>query len=361
MEKIGQTAAKPRQLQPAAIALGAAKDLLPGYFALVMATGIVSVAARQEGLLLFAKALLGVNWLAYGILWALTFLRIAVFSRQFIGDLSSHRRGAGFFTLAAATCVLGAQTLEISGAEAPANALWWIGLSLWFVVMYAFFTAVTVRRRKPPLGKGLSGAWLVAAVATQSIVVLRGALDAKAAPIAEIQFLCLALFFAGCFIYLSIIPLILYRLTFLDLSPDDFSPPYWINMGAVAITALAGSTLVQRADVWPVLKDFGPFLKGITLFFWAAGAWWIPLLAALEAWRHLIRGDALAYDPRLWSMVFPLGMYTASTFDLSRALNLPFLMAIPHVFLYIAIAAWAATAFGLLVHLWRACRASRAA
>jgi hypothetical protein len=29
-------------------------------------------------------------------------------------------------------------------------------------------------------------------------------------------------------------------------------------------------------------------------------------------------------------------------------------MAIPHVFVYIAIAAWAAAAFGLLAHLWHA-------
>jgi tellurite resistance protein TehA-like permease len=271
LEKIGQTAGKRRRLRPAAIALGAAKDLLPGYFALVMATGIVSIAANQEGLPLYPGALLGVNWAAYGILWALTLLRAAAFPREFTGDLSSHQRGAGFFTLAAATGLLGTQTLEIAGAAGAANVLWWIGLGLWFAVMYAFFTAVTIRGRKPPLGSGLSGAWLVAAVATQSIVILRGALDTAAAPIAEIQFLCLALFFAGCFIYLSIIPLILYRLTFLHLSTEDFSPPYWINMGAVAITALAGSTLIQRADDWPVLKEFAPFLKGITLFFWAAG------------------------------------------------------------------------------------------
>lgn len=348
MEKIGPTSAK-QGLR--LLALAAARNLLPGYFALVMATGIVSIAARQAGWPMFPEALLAVNWAAYGILWALTLLRAAVFPGAFIADLSNHQRGAGFFTLAAATCLLGTQTIEIIGAAGAAKVLWWIGLGLWFAVMYAFFTAVIVRKRKPPLGAGLSGAWLVAAVATQSAVVLRGAIDARAAPIAEIQFLCLALFFAGCFIYLSIIPIILYRLTFLHLSTQDFSPPYWINMGAVAITALAGSTLIQRADVWPVLKEFGPFLKGITLFFWAAGTWWIPLLAALEAWRYLIRRHRLAYDPRLWSMVFPLGMYTASTFDLSHALNLPFLMAIPHAFLYIAIAAWGATAFGLLAHL----------
>ncbi|MDP2333126.1 MAG: hypothetical protein Q8M19_20765 [Reyranella sp.] len=40
--------------------------------------------------------------------------------------------------------------------------------------MYGFFTAVTIRARKPSLAAGINGAWLIGAVATQSIVVLRG-------------------------------------------------------------------------------------------------------------------------------------------------------------------------------------------
>lgn len=336
--------------------LSAAENLFPGYFALVMATGIVSIASYLLGLPLFAKVLVGVNWAAYAVLWALTIVRLTVYPRQLIDDLFNHQRAPGFFTLVASTCVLGSQTAIVVQAIALADALWFLGLGLWAVVMYSFFTAVTIRARKPSLATGINGAWLIAAVATQSIVVLRGILADKVAPVPEIQFLCLGMFLVGWFIYLSIIPLIFYRLTFVRLSMRDFSAPYWINMGALAISSLAGSILITRVELWPVLRELAPFLKGFTVLFWAAATWWIPFLLALDTWRYLVCRDRPAYHPQLWGMVFPLGMYTTATFRLSQALNIPSLSAISNVFIYVAIAAWIATSTGLLAHLWRAAR-----
>jgi tellurite resistance protein TehA-like permease len=132
-------------------------------------------------------------------------------------------------------------------------------------------------------------------------------------------------------------------------------------MGAVAISTLAGSILLQRTETWMVLAEFRPFLKGFTVFFWSVATWWIPLLIALMLWRYLIRRDRLAYEPQFWGMVFPLGMYTTSTFQLSRALELPFLEAIPHVFIYLALLAWMATVAGLILTIARAFSAGRVA
>jgi Voltage-dependent anion channel len=42
-------------------------------------------------------------------------------------------------------------------------------------------------------------------------------------------------------LYIWIISLIFYRHTFFVLEPSDLAPPCWINMGAVAISALARS------------------------------------------------------------------------------------------------------------------------
>jgi tellurite resistance protein TehA-like permease len=46
-------------------------------------------------------------------------------------------------------------------------------------------------------------------------------------------------------------------------------------------------------------------------------------------------------------MIFPLGMYTACTVQLARALDLPFLMVIPRVFVVFALAGWLAAGVGL--------------
>jgi tellurite resistance protein TehA-like permease len=334
----------------------AAETLFPGYFALVMATAAVSIASFLLGHALIAHALVGLNWLFYLSLWALTLVRLVHFPGRLVDDLFNHQRAPGFFTLVAATCMLATQTILVVGGHAIGSVLWWFGLVLWFLIMYAFFTAVTIRQRKPTLAAGINGAWLIAAVATQSIVVSRGAVDGLTAPSPPIQFLCIAMFMIGCMLYLAIIPLIFYRLTFVRLASRDFSPPYWINMGAVAITTLAGATLIMRIGHWPVLDTIAPFLPGFTLFFWAAASWWIPLLIALMVWRYMVRAEVPSYEPALWGMVFPLGMYTTATFQLSRATGLGFLTAIPEGFIFLALAAWSLAFAGLVRHVWKSFR-----
>ena len=330
----------------------AARTLFPGYFALVMATAAASIASLLLGHSRIAHSLLPLNWLFYLALCGLTAVRAIRFPDAVAKDLFDHQRAPGFFTLVAGTCVLATQTIIVGGNYEAGRILWWFGLGLWFVVMYAFFTAVTVRENKPSLATGINGAWLIAAVATQSIVVSRGALDGLNAPPPAIQLLCMVMFLIGCMLYLAIIPLIFYRLTFIRLASQDFSPPYWINMGAVAITTLAGSTLMMRIGSWPVLDPFAPFLPGFTLFFWAAATWWIPFLVALMAWRYVIRRDPLRYEPQLWGMVFPLAMYTTATFQLSRALHFPFVAHISEAFIWLALGAWAAVLAGLVKRIW---------
>jgi tellurite resistance protein TehA-like permease len=335
----------------------AAETFFPGYFALVMATAAVSIASFLLGHHSVARLLVGLNWIFYLSLWGLTVIRLVRFPSRLLDDLFDHQRAPGFFTLVAGTCVLATQTAVVAGGAKIAAALWWLGVGLWFLIMYAFFTAVTVRQRKPTLARGINGAWLIAAVATQSIVVSRGAVDGLSAPPAPIQLLCVAMFMVGSMLYLAIIPLIFYRLTFVRLASRDFSPPYWINMGAVAITTLAGATLMMRVGHWPVLAQLSPFLPGFTLFFWAAATWWIPLLIALMVWRYVVRKEVPRYEPALWGMVFPLGMYTTATFQLARATGFEFLAPIPEVFMFVALVAWLIAFAGLVRHLWSSIRA----
>jgi tellurite resistance protein TehA-like permease len=49
--------------------------------------------------------------------------------------------------------------------------------------------------------------------------------------------------------------------------------------------------------------------------------------------------------------VFPLGMYTVCTIRLARAIDAPFLIAIPRAFIWVALAAWSLAFLGLLLKL----------
>jgi tellurite resistance protein TehA-like permease len=157
----------------------------------------------------------------------------------------------------------------------------------------------------------------------------------------------LALFLLGAMFYVMLFSLILLRFLFFALDPVSLTPPYWINMGAVAITTLAGALLVVQRDAWPFLSAVLPFLRGFTLLFWATATWWIPLLLLLGAWRHVIRRVPLRYDLQFWSMVFPLGMYAVATHRLATALEWPSLTPLAIAFGYVALVAWAATFMGL--------------
>ena len=325
------------------------RDMHPAYFAMAMATGIVSIASHLVGFHTIALALFWLNIPIYLALWILTLLRLARYSAAVVADLTSHVRGVGFFTTVAATCVLGSQFLVVAHRPRIALVLWILGILLWALLTYTIFAALTIRRSKPPLSVGIHGGWLVAVVAAQSVAVLGAQLaPAFATPARQSGaiFFALAMWLGGGMLYVWIIGLIFYRYTFFEMKPSDMSPPYWINMGAVAISTLAGTMLIAAAPRAPLLADMLPFIKGLTLAFWATATWWIPMLVILGVWRHLYRRFPLKYDPLFWGAVFPLGMYTACTFRLASVLSLGFLNPLPRAFIYIALAAWLAAFIG---------------
>src|SRR5690242_4877991 len=109
----------------------AARSLSPAYFALVMATGIVSVDAHLLGMPRIAAALFWLDIVAYCVIWSLTALRAAWFPRELWRDMLDHQSGPGFFTSVAASGVLGSQFVLLANDYGTAYLLWILALVLW--------------------------------------------------------------------------------------------------------------------------------------------------------------------------------------------------------------------------------------
>src|SRR5262245_7628059 len=98
-------------------ASSAIAGLFPGYFALVMATGIIAIAAKQQNIDWLADLLYVVAVAAYAVLVVLSVARLVVFPRELFADLTTHAKGFAFLTTVAATNVLGSATALLRG--------WW--------------------------------------------------------------------------------------------------------------------------------------------------------------------------------------------------------------------------------------------
>lgn len=328
--------------QPSPIA-----TLFPGYFALVMATGIVGIAAEQQDLGLLADVLYLIAAGAYVVLAVLLALRIAKYWANFAADVTNHAKGFAFLTIVAATNVLGSASIVIHAWWDLAWTLWWASLALWVVFVFTTLIAVVIDRDKPGLQGGINGSWFLLTVSTQSIAVVAGLLLTRTDSDA-LAFTAIAAFTLGIVLYLIVMTMVFLRWTFQPLDPTEADPPAWIAAGAVAITVLAGSNILLAADQAPDrVRRLTPFLEGLVVMSWATATFWFPLMVAIGIWRHLVRRVPLRYHPSYWAMVFPLGMYGAATYRMGAAIDLDALEWLPKVELGVALTAWSVTFVGL--------------
>ena len=170
----------------------------PVYFSMVMATGIVSIAAYLNGIPVFPIALLWLNAVLYIVFWLFLIIRIASDSKRLFGELTDFKLGPGFFTIIAGTSVLARQLVMIDADVRIAEIMLLFAVPLWACFIYVVFSAFTVKENKPTLSEGIHGGWLLSVVATQAISVLatlvaRSRLDHQQ----HLLFLALALWLCG--------------------------------------------------------------------------------------------------------------------------------------------------------------------
>lgn len=324
------------------------EKLHPSFFSLVMATGIISIGASLNGLPRIGETLFVLNFIFYFLCWLILVLRIYFFKNTLIQELQSSIKTPGFFSIVAATGILSVQCYFYFNIVWLHNFLFFFLILLWSASIYPLFVLITINKNKSNIQDGMNGGWLLAVVATQSLVVFGMKLFANTQSSEILHLFLLSLWLFGVMLYIWIITLVFYRYFFFNFSPTDLMPPYWINMGAMAISTLAGVNLLKGIESVEVLVLFIPFIRGITILCWATAMWWIPMLFLFGFWRHFVSRVAFTYSSLYWALVFPLGMFSVATLNLNEQFfHIRELQLLGNVFFVFGLVAWSFNFFGL--------------
>ena len=318
------------------------RDLTPGYFALVMASGIISIACFLLDYPVISTVLAVIAAGAYVLLIVLNAWRFIAHRDAMATDFADVQRSFGFFTFVAGTGVLGTR-LAFSGWWTTAAILLGVAGVSWLVLGYVIPVVAVLGKSERPITKAANGLWFVLIVGAQSVAVLAATLE----PVLDEarNFLAITAVFAwslGLILYVAVAVFVALRLMTFPLDPREFNPPYWVSMGAIAITVLAAARIAEMSSA-PMVDATRGLVAGIAVLMWCFATWLIPPLFGVGIWRHAIHRVPLKYEPTLWSIVFPLGMYSVAGIYLGRVNALPIVETIGSWWLWVALAAWALT------------------
>lgn len=319
-------------------------DLPPDVFAVVMATGVVSIAARDHAYSRISIGLAVLAVLAFVVLALGLVLRVIARPRSALGALSDPDVALSLFASVAACAVLGAR---FDNHWPIVWALGAVALAAWLLLAPLSVRDVRSRPRSE-LRDHAHGAWLLPSVATSGLAITAADLSAHSGVSALLVIACTA-WLLGLAIYVAVSWLILWRALSPPFSPDQVTPDSWILMGALAIATLAGNHLLAAADAFGA-RGYQDWIRPMTLGSWVVAGLWIPALLYAELWRADHRVGSLHYTRIWWAAVFPLGMYSSATQATSTELHMRSLTTISLVFFWVAFTVWLLVTVGL-VHL----------
>lgn len=346
------------------------RNLYPANFAIVMATGIVSIAFEMMDFPSVARLLFALNLLLYLTLCAILAARVVFFLPNLVADLKTLQRAFLFLTFVVGTNIVGTQLIFFCQSTGLAILLWFVAVIGWFVCIYFLLLDFLAIQAKPSIFEIINGTTLLIVVSTVSISILGIHLLNVTGRHADYHyFVLMGLWAFGFFLYLIIIAPLIYRLFFVRFELKDWCAPYWICMGAAAIITLGGSGFVTRMPELPAWEGIREAILCMTVFIWAAGTLWIPYLLAMDArkfmrmdiatsaplWIKIFPWSRLAfgrqhhtYETSSWSRVFPIGMYMASTLLLASATDFVSLAIISQFWGWFALLMWSLTFIGML-------------
>jgi tellurite resistance protein TehA-like permease len=319
----------------------AVRDADPRCFAMVMATGIVSVALRLTGHPDLSVALLWVAAVAFAVLVVASVWRIAAFASQVRGELTRPDRLFGYFAFPAAASVLAARLAGdgpsgVTAALTAVTAVAWVAVS---GVVLAFLASWPGPRRAIT---DVNGSWQLWVVGTQATAIAAtSAYTAGVLPGPVAAWAAVVTWAAGAALYLVVTALVVTRLWVAGLAPGEPFAPYWVTMGAASITVL-GAAQTVGVTAAAALTGLRTGLTDLGLGFWSVATGLIPALAVFGfvRWRRGL--TPRGFRREWWMIVFPAGMYATASMRIGTVAGVPLIHQTGTAATWIAAAVWAA-------------------
>lgn len=298
----GGRGSRPGGIRRSIVAWFTRLDPPPDVFAVVMATGILSIAAADHGYRVLDAGLSLVAATAFVVLGLGFVIRASTHPSRVVRLTRDPDVALRMFTFVAACTVLAGHP---GRAPVVAWALGGLAVVGW-VVLVPLAVADVSSCRLAYLRDQAHGAWLLPSVATSGVAATLARLAASAR--SPLLLVGAAVAIAPAVVtYLAVAALIMWRALSQPLTPDRIPPDSWILMGALAVAALAGSRILTAVHVLGAPAPLGQAAGGLTFALWAAAGLWVPALLYGQMWRadHML--GTLHYERAWWSAVFPLG------------------------------------------------------
>ena len=329
------------------------RDLGPNWYAAIMGTGIVAIAAATlpvsvPGLDAFALAV----WvLAAGFLvlltaaWAVRWSRYPGRARADADNpVMAQFWGApamALMTVGTGTLLLGRQWIGLRAAVDADWVLWGAGTALGLVT--ACWIPYLMMTRHEIAVDGAFGGWLMPVVPPM-VSAATGALLVPYAGGGQARLTlllgCYAMFGVSLFASMIIIPLIWSRLVTYKTLPALLVPTCWIVLGPLGQSVTAAGNLAKVAGLalprpYPAGANVLALLYGIPT--WGFAMLWLAIAAALtvRALRH-----GLPFGLTWWSFTFPVGTCVTGTIALAARTGSGVLRGAAIVLFLLLTAAW---------------------
>lgn len=301
----------------------------PVSFSFVMATGILSIAFFLTGWAIASYVFLGLASAGYVLLVVQTFF--AKLDWMHLETLFK------MLTFSAGTSTLAIRYLLLDTFDLGL-ALGIVGIGSCFFLVYTLFGKLFFHAKESI--QRISPYWLLMCIALHACGIVLSSFHHAGEPVV---LLSLGFWSFGLLLYIMFMCLNLYRMFFFGFTANELSPSYWTCMGAAAIAVTDGIKITLTTG-HPFLNDIKPFIVGMSLILWCFGTAWIPILVLMGLWKFFYFKAPFVYQANLWTMVFPLGMYTACTHFLASEMQIWSIKELVEPFLWITVAAWSVVA-----------------